>query len=139
MEVNIGSILKFYTILLLNEGPKCGYALIKELSVKTGKGVSASQVYPFLKQLQKNKLITIKKEGAREKKVFVLTKKGQAFITKILSRFGDLLYIAIEPKLHICANCGCKVFEGGYKESIRGKMLAFCCQHCAASYKKYLE
>ena len=135
MEVNIQSTLKFYTILLLNEGPKCGYTLIKELNSKTGKSVSASQVYPFLKQLQRNKLIVIKKEGARDKKVYMLTKKGQQFLNKLISRFGDLLYIAIERRLSVCAHCGCKVFEGGHKEPINGKMLAFCCQHCAASYK----
>ncbi|MBS7641407.1 hypothetical protein KEJ12_07205 [Candidatus Bathyarchaeota archaeon] len=43
--------------------------------------------------------------------------------------------VAIEPSLEVCANCGCKVYEGGHREVINGKEMAFCCVHCAESYK----
>lgn len=42
----------------------------------------------------------------------------------------------IKEDLTTCAHCGCKVYEGAYKEEINGKELAFCCKHCARSYKK---
>jgi hypothetical protein len=48
----------------------------------------------------------------------------------------ELVSIAIEPSLYVCANFGCRVYEGGYREVIDGKETAFCCIHCAMSYKE---
>lgn len=135
-QVKISSLVKFYTILLLNEESKHGYDLMKELEKKLGRKISTSQVYPFLNILKKNKLIEIKKIGERKKKIYKLTKKGKKFINSFLQRFGNLLHIAIEPKLTTCAHCNCKVYKGSYKEKINKKELAFCCHHCADSYKK---
>ncbi|MHA1652807.1 MAG: hypothetical protein ACTSVD_03475 [Candidatus Thorarchaeota archaeon] len=28
-----------------------------------------------------------------------------------------------------------RIYEGGYHEEIDGRMMAFCCVHCAAAYK----
>lgn len=136
MQVKIGSLVKFYTILLLSEGPKYGYELMKELEEKLERKISASQVYPFLNILEKNSLVKVEETGERDKKVYKLTKKGKKFVDNFLQRFGDLLHIAIEPKLTTCAHCGCKVYEGGHKEKIDGRELTFCCHHCANSYKK---
>lgn len=135
MELEISSLVKFYTLLLLSEGPKHGYTLMKELEIKIGKRVSASQVYPFLRLLEKNKLVSVEITKGREKKVYNLTKEGNAFINKFLQRFGDLLHMAIETKLTKCAHCGCKMFECGHKERIKEKDLLFCCKHCANSFK----
>ena len=135
-KIKVGSLIKFYTILLLNESPKHGYELMKELEEKLGRKVSTSQVYPFLQTLEKNGLIKIEKKGRREKKIYSLTREGRHFVDSILSRFGDLIHVAIEPKLSICAHCGCKVYEGGHREVIRGRELTFCCKYCAESFKR---
>ena len=37
MQVKIGSLVKFYALLLLSEGPKHGYTLMKELENRFGK------------------------------------------------------------------------------------------------------
>lgn len=137
MKVKIRSLVKFYAILLLSEKPKHGYELMKELKKKLGENISASQVYPFLNILKKNKLIKVEKFGGREKKFYELTENGRKFVENFLGRFGDLLHIAIEPKLTICTHCGCKVYEGGYKEKIGKRQLMFCCHHCARSFKKH--
>ncbi len=133
--VKIGSLIKLYTILLLNESPKHGYDLMKELEEKLGRRVSPSQIYPFLRTLEKNRLIKVKKKETRDKKIYSLTTKGKRFVDKILSRFGELIEIAIEPKLKVCAHCGCKVYEGGYKETMNDVELVFCCRYCAESFK----
>jgi len=39
----------------------------------------------------------------------------------LFKRFSALVSVAIETSLAICANCGCKVYEGGYREIINGK------------------
>jgi len=120
----------------LFEGPKHGYDLIKTVEKKMGRKVSASQIYPFLAKLQKENYIKIKSEGKREKKIYVLTSLGKKFCQTMLSRFGDLVELAIEPNLSKCAHCGCEIFKGGYKEKIKGKETVFCCSHCADSFKK---
>jgi len=137
MQVKIGSLVKFYTILLLSDGPRHGYDLMKELGEKLGKEVSASQVYPFLKVLEKSRLIKVKKVGDREKKVYKITDAGKRFVNSFIGRFGNLMHIAIEPKLSKCAHCACQVYEGGHKEKMHGRLLTFCCKHCAKSFKKY--
>ena len=65
-----------------------------------------------------------------------LTKKGRELSTGLFKRFSELVSIAIEPSLFVCAHCGCKVYEGPYREVIDGTELTFCCTHCARSYKE---
>ena len=135
-EVKVTNMVKFYAILLLHEKPRYGYELIHNIGEKLEKKVSPGQIYPFLKKLQKNKLIAIKKEGKREKKVYALTKEGKAFSRKMIGRFGGLIEVAIEPKLYVCAHCGCKMYSNYHEEKIKGKKLRFCCCHCAKSFKE---
>ncbi len=136
MVIKIASLVKFYTILLLMEKPKHGYEIMKELEGKIGKKISTSQIYPFLDILEKEKLVKVDKTGSREKKVYSLTKKGNDFTKEMLSRSGDLFYLALNPQVSVCAHCGCKLIEGGYKEKIQGKEMVFCCHLCAKSFKK---
>ena len=95
-------------------------------------------VYPFLQQLEGKGLVKhkVKTVGEKEKKVFELTMKGRELCTGLFKRFAELVSIAIEPSLYICAHCGCKVYEGAYREAIDGKETAFCCMHCARAYKE---
>ena len=134
-EVKINNMLKFYTVCMLATGPKHGYELIKELSLKIGKRVSASNVYPFLDNLRKNNLIKCDKIGNRDKKVFHLTHEGRKFTKEMFNKFGDLIHIAIEPRISACP-CGCKIFSGGYTQKVRGKIMKFCCSHCA--FRRYV-
>ena len=78
----------------------------------------------------------LKPVGEKEKKVFELTEKGKELATGLFKRFAELVSVAIEPSLYVCAHCGCKIYEGAHRETIEGETLAFCCVHCAASYKE---
>jgi DNA-binding PadR family transcriptional regulator len=49
---------QFYILLLLGEGPKHGYGLIKEFKRRTGKTLSAGTLYPFLQKLEQKELIS---------------------------------------------------------------------------------
>ncbi len=133
-EIKINNMLKFYALLLLTAGPKHGYELIKELEEKLERKVSASNVYPFLDALRKNKLVKCDKIGKRDKKVFHLTPEGRNFTKRMFSKFGDLIAISIEPKMSACP-CGCKIYSGGHTEKINRKAMKFCCSHCANEYK----
>ena len=129
---------RFYILMILYEGPAHGYSILNRFKQRMGKEISPSLVYPFLQQLEEKGLVkhTVKAVGEKKKKVFELTKKGRELCTGLFKRFADLVSIAIEPSLYVCAHCGCKIYEGGYREVIDGKETAFCCTHCAGSYKE---
>lgn len=138
-DIKVTNLIKFYAILSLLEAPSHGYELIKKIGEKLGRPVSAGQIYPFLKALKRRGLIEVRASGAREKKKYALTSEGRDFARRLLERFGGLVDIAVKPHLKVCTHCGCKVYEGGYIEVIKGRKLVFCCCHCAASYKKELK
>jgi PadR family transcriptional regulator PadR len=133
----ISDFSRFYILIILSEGPAHGYQILSRFKKRVKKKVSPSLVYPFLQQLEEKGLVKHKLElvGEKEKKVFELTKKGKELTKGLFKRFAELVSVAIEPSLDVCAHCGCKVYEGAYRETIDGEELAFCCTHCARSYK----
>ncbi|MEK6983928.1 MAG: PadR family transcriptional regulator [Nanoarchaeota archaeon] len=133
-RVKVTNMLKFYTICLLTSGPKHGYDLIKELEEKFGRRISASSVYPFLDTLRKNKLIKFNRIDKRDKKVYHMTADGKNFAKQMFGKFGHLINIAIEPNIYKCP-CGCRIYAGGHIERVKGKIMKFCCQHCAKTYR----
>jgi DNA-binding PadR family transcriptional regulator len=138
IEEFVSDFLRFYVLVILYEGPSHGYNIISKFKKRLGKEISPSLVYPFLQHLEKKGFVkhTIDQVGAKKRKVFELTEKGREFCKRLFKRFSTLVSIAIEPSLEICANCGCKVYEGGHQETINGQNMTFCCVHCAQSYKK---
>ncbi len=136
----VSDFSRVYILTILYEQPSHGYQIISKFKKVLGKDISPSLVYPFLKQLEQKKLVkhTLKPIGAKKKKVFELTIDGEIFSQQLFKRFSELISVALEPSLEICAHCGCKVYEGGYTEKIKGNELSFCCCHCAASYKQSL-
>ncbi|MEW6222986.1 MAG: helix-turn-helix transcriptional regulator [Candidatus Hadarchaeota archaeon] len=137
-EESITNMAKFYTLLMLKDGPKHGYDLMGELEKRTGKKPSAGQIYPLLQKLEKKHLISHKAVmiSGRRRKIYTLTSEGRKTSEMIIRRFSDVISIVLEPKLTQCAHCGCKVYAGGHEEKVGGKTLMFCCVHCAKSYKK---
>ena len=134
----ISDFSRFYILTILYEGPAHGYQILSRFKKRVKKKVSPSLVYPFLQELEEKGLVShiMKPVGEKEKKVFELTLKGREMTTELFKRFSELVSVAIEPSLYVCAHCGCKVYEGAYRETINGEELAFCCTHCARSYKE---
>lgn len=134
----VSDFSRFYVLTILYEGPHHGYSIISKFRKRIGKEISPSLVYPFLSQLEKKGLVkhSLKPVGEKKKKVFELTEKGKELCKRLFKRFSALVSVAIEPSLKVCANCGCKVYEGGHRETIKGKEMVFCCVHCAESYKR---
>ena len=134
----VSDFSRFYILTILYEGPAHGYQILSQFKKRVKKEVSPSLVYPFLQQLEEKGLVkhTLKTVGEKEKKVFELTPKGRELTTGLFKRFAELVSVAIEPSLYVCAHCGCKVYEGAHHETISGEELAFCCKHCARSYKE---
>ncbi len=128
---------RFYIMTILYEGPQHGYNILVTFKKRTGKEISPSLIYPFLNQLEKRGLViySLRPVGAKKKKVFELTPQGREFCRHLFKRFSALVSTAIEPSLTICSHCGCKIYGEGHKENINGVEMAFCCIHCAESYK----
>ena len=133
-DVKVNNMIKFYSLCLLAMGPKHGYDLIKELQEKLGRRISASNVYPFLGYLRKNGFIKFDKVGKRDKKTYHLTPKGKNFTGKMFSKFGDLINAAMAARIKTCP-CGCRIYSGGVEKKIRGKLVKFCCSHCAGRFR----
>jgi len=138
MNALVSDFSRFYILTILYEGPAHGYQILSRFKKRVKKEVSPSLVYPFLQQLEEKGLVThtVKPVGEKEKKVFKLTEKGRELCIGLFRRFAELVAIAIEPSLDVCAHCGCKVYEGAYRETIDGEETAFCCMHCARAYKE---
>ncbi len=134
----VSDFSRFYILTILYEGPQHGYSIISKFRKRVGKEISPSLVYPFLSKLEKRGLVkhSLKPLGQRKRKVFELTDKGRELCRQLFKRFSSLVSVAIEPGLEVCASCGCKVYEGGYREVMLGKEMTFCCVHCAESFKK---
>ena len=138
MEEFISDFSRFYILTILYEGPAHGYQILSRFKKRVKKEVSPSLVYPFLQQLEEKGLVehVLKPIGEKEKKVFEFTPKGREIAIQLFKRFADLVSIAIEPSLYVCAHCGCKVYEGGHQEDVDGTELMFCCMHCARSFRE---
>ena len=141
MDGIISDFSRFYILTILYEGPAHGYQIINRFKKRVKKDVSPSLVYPFLQQLEEKGLVTHTTEpvGQKQRKIFRLTDEGRRVCTGLFKRFADLIAITIESSLYVCAHCGCKVYESGYRETTNGKETAFCCIHCANSYKEMLK
>jgi DNA-binding PadR family transcriptional regulator len=128
---------RFYILTILYEGPNHGYGILSRFRSQLRKQISPSLVYPFLKKLERKGIAkhTSSPVGEKERKVFELTEEGRRLCTRLFRRFDNLISVAIEANLEVCAHCGCKLYESGYHEVIGGTELTFCCVHCANSYK----
>lgn len=135
-QIKMTNLVKVYALLLLKKRPMHGYELIKELEAYMLREISAAHVYPFLKMLQKNKLITLKELGKREKKQYKLTKAGNKFAQELINKFAGLIELSITRNIKTCTHCNCKIVEGWHKEKINGEALIFCCSRCADAFKK---
>ena len=97
---------RYMVLLLLAEGPKTGYEIIKrirDLLAEIGGGASPGTVYPVLKRLEEEKLIEASEEphGARQRKVYRITETGIEYLMKSAEKALNALDIAI--KLHLVA------------------------------------
>ncbi|MFX1388317.1 MAG: hypothetical protein ACFE9M_13955, partial [Promethearchaeota archaeon] len=71
---------------------------------------------------------------SKRSKGYKLTPSGIAFTDRIFSRFDNLIEVAVQSKLKVCASCGVKLYENFHLETIHGKEMSFCCIHCAKAY-----
>lgn len=84
-------LLALFTLHSLNQKPKSGYELLKEIREKTKDAWAPSKgtLYPILKQLEAEKLTRVCKTGKRSKNIFELTHSGKKTLRGILEGKKD--------------------------------------------------
>ena len=135
--VKIDSLLNLHILISLNNKERTGYELMKELSNKFDKKISSSNIYPFLKELKENYYVNVRQLG--REKLYNLTSSGGKFVNETLLKFNEIIQESLKTQLTKCTHCGCEVYNNKYNEIVDGKNLAFCCCHCADSYKKGMK
>ncbi|MBY8982461.1 MAG: PadR family transcriptional regulator [Candidatus Lokiarchaeota archaeon] len=135
--IKIQNLTKFYTLVLLKSNEEVtGYYILKRLAEDLNKTASPTYIYDFLKRLKKEGYVKdIINPKSKRKKGYRLTSLGNSFINKIFLRFNNLIDVAIQSKLKICASCGVKLYENYHSEIFHDKEMNFCCIHCAKAYK----
>lgn len=130
----IKNVVDLWIVLSLWKGEAHGYRIMKEIEEATGRRPSTSQVYPLLNAMEERGLVESRESGGRGKKVYSLTEEGEEFVESKMEMFSSIISATVERDLTVCAQCGCKVYEGGHVEAVGGEELKFCCRHCAESY-----
>ncbi|MFX1278960.1 MAG: helix-turn-helix transcriptional regulator [Promethearchaeota archaeon] len=136
-DLKVQNLTKLYALVMLkSKDAVTGYFILDRLKKDIGKTASPTYVYDFLKILKREGYIEeIHTKKSERSKGYQLTSSGKAFTDRIFSRFDNLVEVAIQSKLKICASCGVKLYEDFYTEMIHGKEMNFCCSHCAKAYK----
>ena len=136
-DLKIQNLTKLYTLVLLKtKNSITGYYILKRLESDLGKNSSPTYVYNFLKTLKSKGYLKEASQGkSKRSKGYQLTSSGNDFVERIFSRFNNLIEVAIESKLKICASCGVKLYTGFHTELVEEKEMNFCCKHCAKAYK----
>jgi len=77
--------ISVYLLYSLDKKPKSGYEILAEIKEKSGGKYAPSKgtVYPLLKELQEEGLISIKSVGKRSKNIFEVTPRGKIALSKI--------------------------------------------------------
>ncbi|MFX1344964.1 MAG: PadR family transcriptional regulator [Promethearchaeota archaeon] len=136
-NIKIQNLTKLYALVILkSKEPVTGYYILTRLKKDLGKTASPTYVYDFLRKLREEGYIEeIIAEKSGRSKGYRITSSGAVFIDRIFSRFDNLIEVAIQSKLKVCASCGVKLYEDFHTEIIHGKEMNFCCGHCAKAYK----
>jgi len=94
--IKINTVIKLYTLVMLLDGPKHGYEIIKSLEEKFDVKVGPSQIYPFLRKLESAGLLKVESIGEREKKVYVLTEEGEKFVKNLLEKSIEFIQTSVK-------------------------------------------
>ena len=95
---------RYLVLLLLAEGPKTGYEIVKrmrEILRDVGSGVSPGTLYPLLRSLEEEGLVSSTEEprGQRRRKVYRITGLGAEKLLEMMVRGLELLEASLS--LHI--------------------------------------
>lgn len=97
-ESFLTNLTKLYILISLHKEPKHGYRLMTEFEEGLGKKLSPGQIYPLLRAMKRDGLVSVSVEmyKRRERKVYALTASGKEQCKDLLEKLNRL--IEIVPK-----------------------------------------
>ena len=122
IDISSVSMLELQVLWYLSNHDLHGYALIQDLSKHRSSPLTPGTLYPLLARFEKQKLITVKETGERDKKVYTITLEGQKLLDKLAHEFVEIF-----DGIYIKYNCSvCEHFlhdkeRLGITEVIRSK------------------
>ena len=77
----VKSFLDLFVLDLLDDSPKHGYELMKELKNRTGARIGAGTLYPLLYELEERKLVSGEwnSPNRRSRKIYRITEPGSKY------------------------------------------------------------
>ena len=93
--------LRFHTMRLLNERPRYGYEIIKELEKKFGTKPSQGTIYPILHNLENNGFVEATwdvEEKGLSRKYYYITKKGEEEFEKSKEKLMNVFNTLFESE-----------------------------------------
>ena len=74
----VKSFLDLFVLELLDDGPKHGYEIMRELKIRTGARIGAGTLYPLLYELEDQKLVAGEwnSPNRRSRRVYKITEPG---------------------------------------------------------------
>ena len=77
-ERMVKSFLDLFVLDLLDDGPRHGYEIMRELKVKTGARIGAGTLYPLLYELEERKLVAGEwnSPNRRSRRIYKITEPG---------------------------------------------------------------
>jgi len=80
-ERMVKSFLDLFVLDLLDDGPKHGYEIMRELKVRTGARIGAGTLYPLLYELEERKLVAGEwnSPNRRSRRIYKITEPGARY------------------------------------------------------------
>src|SRR6059036_563379 len=89
----VKSFLDLFVLDLLDDGPKHGYELMRELKSRTGTRIGAGTLYPLLYELEERRLVLGEwvSPTRRSRRVYKITDQGERYCEQGFSGINHLL------------------------------------------------
>lgn len=89
----VKSFLDLFVLDLLDNGPKHGYEIMRELKNKTGTNIGAGTLYPLLYELEERELVDGEwnSPNRRSRKIYKITEPGAKYKRQAFKGIGLLI------------------------------------------------
>ena len=98
------SLLETRILWVISKKPSHGYAILKELNLGRKKKTTNGTLYPIMQKLLKQKMISMKKTGTREKKIYSISEKGKKELKEACLEFCQVFSEIFNS--FVCKKCG---------------------------------
>jgi len=100
------NLLETRVLWIISKKPVHGYAILKELNKNRKRKTTNGTLYPILQKLAESKAIKVKKIGAREKKIYEISKQGKVVLKEACNELCATFQSIFND--FVCKTCGAR-------------------------------